>query len=103
MPGVRLVLARRRPRREPEVRPQRLVHTRAGAEDVEAAELGGRDVEHAVQGGPGRDVRLDEDGARGAGFMAGECGFGFRAEGEVGHDDVAAAGEEELRECKIDT
>lgn len=60
--GVNGIAAQLRPWRAPKVGPVRLVHARAGADDVDVAEVGVGDVKHVVQGSPRGHVRLDEHG-----------------------------------------
>lgn len=82
-----------------------LVDAGAGDDDVDgAAEVAGCGREERGERGPGRDVGFLEDGFSepgGWGGVGGHEGLGFRAEGQVREEDVAAAGEEERGEGEV--
>ena len=103
--GSCLVLRFRRARWKPEIRPMRLIHSSPRTDDVSAAELLFRNVEHVVQVRPLDYVCLDEDSTSFAvvlGRVLVDELLSFRTEGQVGDYDVAVASKEKLRECEID-
>lgn len=83
----------------PEVGGVGLVDACARTDDVEGGEGEQGGFEHVPEAGPGGYVCLEEDGFGGGGGVFGEEGLGFGAEGQVGEEDVASAGEEEGCEC----
>jgi hypothetical protein len=87
----------RGPRRMPEAAVCGFEDAGTGADEVDAAELGLRQVKNAGEVSPVRHVCGHEDGAWSAGLFAVRIDdfLGFRAEGKIGENDVALAGEEE--------
>ena len=106
-PSLRACLIFRlcRARRKPEVRPVRLKYSRTRTDNIGAAELLFRDVEHVVQVRPLNDVSFDEDRTSFAIVLrrvfVDEL-LSFRTEGQVGDYDITVASKEKLRECEID-
>ena len=99
--GVGRVAAGGLARGVPEGGPVRVVDAGAGADDVHGLEVLFRGGEEVGERGPGRHVGFYKAGAGGGGGVFLQEGLGFRAEGEVGEDDVAAVGEEEGREAEV--
>lgn len=76
----------------------------AGADDICTAKFFRSNVEHTLQVLPVSNVCVLENGSGwglGEACMLGNGFLGFRAEGEIGEDDVAAFAEEGFGECEI--
>lgn len=81
----------------------RFIDPRPRTDNIRAPKLLRRDGEHSLQLRPFSDVGLLENGAGGGGGggMGGDESAGFGAEGEVGEEDVAVAGEEGAGEVVV--